>query len=220
MDRHAGLLVETIVNGPFTANCYAVAEEATGRALLVDPGDEPNTILQRVRALNWQVDEIVATHAHIDHVGAVAPLKRALGVSFALHPAEKEWLTHLPAQATMFGLPTKEVPEIDDLLADGQQRALGGLTYEILSTPGHSAGGCCLCFAAAGVVFVGDTLFAGSVGRSDLPGGDGTTLIRSIEDKLLTLDDSVVVYSGHGPSTTIGAERRTNPFLRGRPSRR
>lgn len=217
MQEHGNLLVDKIVNGPFGQNCYAVADATTRQALIIDPGDDEDLILERVRTLDWRVIEIVATHAHIDHVGAVAPLKRTLGVPFALHAAEKDWLDNLPAQASMFGLPHKEIPDIERSLGGGEQGMLGELTYQIRNTPGHSPGGCCLYFPEAAVIFVGDTLFSSGIGRTDLPGGDSATLLRSIERELLSLDDDVVVYSGHGPDTTIGAERRGNPFLRGGP---
>lgn len=213
MNEHGELLVEIIPNGPFVENCYLLVERATRRALLIDPGDEEQRILARIRELNLDVLEIVNTHAHIDHAGGVAPLKRLLGVGFALHPGEREWLERLPLQAAMFGIGDKEVPEVDRELADGQSVQLGELTARVLHTPGHSPGGCCLYFAEQKVVIVGDTLFSGSIGRTDLPGGDMATLLASIRDKLFVLDDDVVVYNGHGPSTTIGAERRTNPFL-------
>jgi glyoxylase-like metal-dependent hydrolase (beta-lactamase superfamily II) len=211
--RYGALLVETIVNGPFVENCYLCAEAAGKQALLVDPGDEDERILAAVRGLDLEVKEIVCTHAHIDHAGAVAPLQRVLGVPFALHPEERSWLERMPSQASVFGLDPREVPRVDRELTAGETIRLGALEAKVLFTPGHSAGGCCLHFASEGVVLVGDTLFQGSIGRSDLPGGSLKTLLRSIREQLFTLPDATVVFSGHGPSTTIGEERRTNPFL-------
>ncbi len=212
--RHGALLVETIVNGPFVENCYLLADAASKQALLVDPGDEDERILEAVRALELEVKEIVCTHAHIDHAGAVAPLQRLLGAPFALHREERPWLERMPSQAAVFGLDPREVPTVDRELAPGETIALGGLEAKVLFTPGHSAGGCCLSFAREQVVFVGDTLFQGSIGRTDLPGGSLKALLRSIREELFSLPDATVVYSGHGLATTIGEEKRTNPFLR------
>jgi glyoxylase-like metal-dependent hydrolase (beta-lactamase superfamily II) len=213
MPRHGDLLVEVVTNGPFAENCFVVADAGSRKGVVIDPGDEEERILEVVRGQKIEVQEIVCTHAHIDHAGAVAPLKRLLGVPFAIHPAEKGWLSHLPSQAGMFGLPDRDVPEVDRDLVPGETFAVGNLRAEILFTPGHTAGGCCLYFAEQKVVFVGDTLFAGSIGRTDLPGGSLPAILESIRDRLLVLPDEVMAYSGHGPATTIGAERRSNPFL-------
>ena len=213
MTQHGELIVETVTNGPFQENCFIAGDAVTRKAILVDPGDQEELILSRVRELDLEVIEIVCTHTHIDHAGAVAPLKRMLGVNFAVHPGELPGLKLLPSAAAMFGLPQKEVPEVERELGPGEVVEVGGLKAEVLFTPGHSAGGICLHFAEQKVVFVGDTLFAGSVGRTDLPGGSGETLLASIKEQLLCLDDDVVAYSGHGPETTIGAERKSNPFL-------
>jgi glyoxylase-like metal-dependent hydrolase (beta-lactamase superfamily II) len=213
--RYGALLVETIVNGPFVENCYLVMDEESRQALLVDPGDEDERILETVRGLGATVKEIVCTHAHIDHAGAVAPLSRLLGAPFALHAAERPWLERMPSQAAVFGLDPREVPRVDRELVDGETIALGGQEAKVLFTPGHSAGGCCLSFAGPPpVVLVGDTLFQGSIGRTDLPGGSLRALLASIRERLFTLPDATVVLSGHGPATTIGEEKRSNPFLR------
>jgi glyoxylase-like metal-dependent hydrolase (beta-lactamase superfamily II) len=215
MAEHQRLLVETVVNGPFMENCFIAGDAATREALLIDPGDEGERILGEVRRLELTPTAIFCTHAHIDHVSAVAELKRELEVPFALHPDEQPGLSRLPMQAAIFGLPPRAVPEVDRELADGDTVQLGGLEGRVLLTPGHSAGGCCLYFEEQRVVFAGDTLFAGSIGRTDLPGGSMQTLLASINERLLSMPDEVVVYSGHGPATTIGAERRANPFLQG-----
>jgi hydroxyacylglutathione hydrolase len=213
MSKHGDLMVTTIVNGPFVENCF-VASAPSKEAFLIDPGDEPDRIQQQIEELGLKVTAIVNTHGHIDHIGAVAALKASLGVPFYLHVGDHRWVENLPAQAAMFGLPPRDVPEVDHELIDGQVMQLGELSCRILHTPGHSAGGCCLYFERERVVFVGDTLFQGSVGRTDLPGGNHPTLISSIREKLLGLGDEVVAYSGHGPPTTIGEEREMNPFLR------
>jgi glyoxylase-like metal-dependent hydrolase (beta-lactamase superfamily II) len=214
MQEYDGLLVETITNGPFVENCFLVADAATKHAILIDPGDEEERIAAVVERAGVQVVEIVNTHGHIDHAGAVAALKKMLGVPFAIHPGERAWLEHLAASAVAFGLPSRPTPEVDRDLAHGQPLQVGDVTGKVLHTPGHTEGGCCLYFPDQRIVFVGDTLFAGSVGRTDLPGGSTSALIRSIREQLLSLEDDVVVFSGHGPETDIGTERRTNPFLR------
>lgn len=214
MQNHQGLIVETITNGPFVENCYLVAEESSMQGILVDPGDEPQRILQIVQRLGVTVQAIVATHGHIDHVGAVASLKAELGVPFSVHADDREWVASLRQQCMMFGLPPRDAPEVDHDLEDCVQ--VGGLEAQVLHTPGHSAGGCCLWFESAGVVFVGDTLFAGSIGRTDLPGGDMNQLLSKVREQLFVLPDVTVVYSGHGPATTIGREKASNPFFRGR----
>ncbi len=213
MEDHNGLLVEAIVNGPFAENCFFVADGENKETIVIDPGFEPDRLLEAARERGLQVTELVCTHAHIDHAGAVAPLKRTLGVPFSMHADDKPALQMLPAAAQMFGLPDVEVPEVDRLLAHGDSVTVGGLMAEVIHTPGHSPGGCCLHFAEQKILIAGDTLFAGSVGRTDLPGGDTETLLNAIKDRLLALDDDTVVYCGHGPSTTIGSERRGNPFL-------
>ena len=207
------LQVETITNGPFMENCFIAADPESREGVLIDPGDEAARILDAVRKLDIKVTRIVATHGHVDHAGAVAPLKRMLGVPFAMHPADQQWLDRMPHQAAMFGLPEPEVPQIDQELSHGDVIRIGSLDAKVLHTPGHSEGGICLHVADARVVFAGDPLFAGSIGRTDLPGGSYEVLIQAIQQQLLALDDEVTVHCGHGPSTRIGAERRHNPFL-------
>jgi glyoxylase-like metal-dependent hydrolase (beta-lactamase superfamily II) len=211
-DEHQ-LLVEMITSGPFMENCFIAADASTRKGIVIDPGDAEQRIVETARRIDVEVTEIVATHGHIDHAGAVAPLKRILGVPFAVHPDDREWLQRMPHQAVMFGLPEPEVPEIDRELAHGDVVRIGEIEARVLHTPGHSAGGVSLLVEAHKTVFVGDTLFAGSIGRTDLPGGSMQTLLSSIKEQLLSLPDQVVVYCGHGPATTIGAERRANPFL-------
>lgn len=213
MREHGDLLVEIIENGPFAEICYVAMDRHSREAVLIDPGSEAERIRARIEEIQARVIAIANTHAHIDHVGAVAPLRESLDVPFMLHPADTPWLDQLPAQAAMFGLPSVTVPPVDRPLEPGSELEIGSLRARILHTPGHTAGGCCFFFESQSVVFVGDTLFQQSIGRSDLPGGDHETLIRSIESELLVLDDGVVAYCGHGPPTTIGSERRYNPFL-------
>lgn len=213
MEEHGDLLVEIIENGPFAENCYIAMDRTSRDALLIDPGSEAERIHSRIEEIQAQVVGIANTHAHIDHVGAVAPLQEKLEVPFMLHRGDSPWLEQLPVQASMFGLPPVKIPSIDQALEAGQELEVGALRARVLHTPGHSEGGCCFYFEAQGVVFAGDTLFRQSIGRTDLPGGDHATLLEAIERELLGLDDAVVVYCGHGPPTLIGTERRQNPFL-------
>jgi len=213
MSDKSELLVKTIVNGPFQENCFVVADAATQQAIMVDPGFDADQLAAVVRELDLTVTEIICTHAHIDHAGAVAPLKRLLGAPFAMHPGDHPVLQNLPASAQMFGLPEVELPEVERELSEGDEVKVGDVSGQVIHTPGHSPGGCCLHFADQKVLIAGDTLFAGSVGRTDLPGGSTQTLLENIKEKLLALPDETVVHCGHGPSTTIGAERAGNPFL-------
>jgi hydroxyacylglutathione hydrolase len=208
------LKYETIVNGPFQENCFLVWDTDTHEGVFIDPGDEAERLMRTASFLNVDIKGIYNTHGHVDHVGAVAAIKEALGVPFALHPADAFLLRSLPDQARMFGIDTGEVPTIDIELAHDAELAVGGHKARVIHTPGHTPGG--VCFAFDEVVFVGDTLFAGSIGRTDLPGGSLDELLHAIKERLLCLDGDLRVLSGHGPATSIGLERAHNPFLTGR----
>ena len=208
------LKVETIVNGPFQENCHLLYDGEEMSGIFIDPGDEPERLMDIANKLGVRILGIYNTHAHIDHVGGVQAVKDALGVPFALHPDDAPLLQAVPDQARMFGVAVSAVPEVDTLLSDGDTIAVGSLTGKVIHTPGHSPGG--VCFLFGDDLFVGDTLFAGSVGRTDLPGGSTGTLIESIQTRLMPLSDEVRVYSGHGPNTTIGRERIGNPYINGR----
>ena len=208
------LKIETIVNGPFQENCYLVWEEETKQAIFVDPGDEAERLIRTARFLGVDVKAVFNTHGHIDHAGAAAAVCDAFGVPFAIHPADAFLLEGLPEQALMFGLEPMAVPRIGRELADGGTLSIGNTVGEVIHTPGHTPGG--VCFRFGDVVFVGDTLFAGSVGRTDLPGGSTRQLLSSIKDRLLTLPGETRALSGHGPATSIGIEKEHNPFLSGR----
>lgn len=198
--------------GPIGANCYVYGDEAAGEVVVVDPGDEPDRILAVLRRLGARVVAIVNTHGHFDHVQAVDPVRRATGAPFLIHEAEKEVLESGPARArVMFGIEVPPSPVPDGWLRDGDRIRAGSLELQVRHTPGHSPGG--ICLLGRGVVFTGDTLFAGSVGRTDIPGADYETLLASIKRVLLPLPDETVCYPGHGPETTIGEEKRTNPFV-------
>jgi hydroxyacylglutathione hydrolase len=205
------VLMETV--GLFEENTYFIIDEESREAAVVDPGDEAPRLLEIVRAEELKVLWILNTHAHIDHVGAVAELKEATGAKFHLHPMERSLLKGLRSQAALFGISTPAIPRIDGDLTEGQVFHLGSgaVAIRAIETPGHSPGGVTL--EAGDSLFVGDVLFQGSIGRTDLPGGSYEALLKSIRDRILSFPDSTRVYSGHGPVTTVGEERRTNPFL-------
>ncbi len=206
-----GLLVDSLEVGAFAENCYVLACAATRKGVLVDPGDEAARIAGKVGELGLDIERVLLTHGHLDHVMGVATLQAEWGIPVLMNPGDAFLLENLPAQAAAFGLPLSGIPRVDTDIKEGDKVEFGEVTLDVLLTPGHSPGS--VTFAGAGAVFSGDVLFAGSIGRTDLPGGDFDTLIQSIREKLLSLDDSVIVYPGHGPATTVGHERLHNPFL-------
>lgn len=208
-----GLRIETVVVPPFMENSYIVGDEGSGKAILVDPGGEIEELAATLARLKLEPIAIVNTHAHIDHVAGVAEAKQRFKVPFWLHAGDRQWLENLPMQATMFGFARPATPEVERWLADGDEFAVGDATARVIHTPGHTPGGCCLFFPVQKVLLTGDTLFAGSIGRTDLPGGSMPEIKRSIRDRLFPLGDEVVFYPGHGPSAKLGHERRTNPFV-------
>jgi hydroxyacylglutathione hydrolase len=203
-----------IPNGIFAENCFLVVDEVAGECAIVDPGEEAGLILHKVQETGTKPVAIWLTHAHLDHVLGVTRIAAETGAPVWLHPADRPLYDAVPDQAGWFGLaPPGRLPAPDHALAHGQQLQVGALRFEVRHAPGHSPGSVCL--VGPGVAFTGDVLFAGSIGRTDLPGGDFETLIASIERELLPLPDDTILYSGHGPETTIGRERHTNPFLTG-----
>ena len=203
--------VVTLTNGAFAENCYLVADPVTGDAAAVDPGEEVPLFRARLAHEGWTLRAIWLTHAHVDHVAGVAGLRDAT-VPVWLHPADRALYDGFPGQAALFGLRAAAPPPPDRDLADGARVSVGSCSFRVIHTPGHSPGGVSL--VGHGIAFVGDALFAGSIGRTDLPGGDLETLLASIHEKLFALPDDTVVYSGHGPATTIGAEKQHNPFVK------
>jgi glyoxylase-like metal-dependent hydrolase (beta-lactamase superfamily II) len=199
--------------GPFAANCYVVGSSTTRQGMIIDPGAEAGTILKTVQQTGLSIFSIVLTHAHIDHVGALREVQHSTGAQFAIHEAEKGLALSAPIRMlTSLGIsPVKSPPRPDRLLKDGDRIDIGDLSFEVLYTPGHTAGG--ICLSGHGVVFSGDTLFKFGIGRTDFPGMSHERLIESIREKLMVLPDDTIVYPGHGPPTTIGDERRGNPFL-------
>jgi len=202
-----------IPNGQFVENSYLVIDEGRGECAIVDPGEEAGLIVHKLTAAGARPAAIWITHAHLDHALGVPRLKRETDVPVYLHPADRELYDHAVQQGLAFGIPTQALPPPDRDFIPGEEVRVGDLTFTVRHTPGHSPGSVCL--VGHGVVLTGDVLFAGSIGRTDLPGGDFETLIKSIERELLPLPDSTIVYSGHGPETTIGRERLGNPFLTG-----
>lgn len=206
------MIVETLTGGPAETNCYLVGCEATRQAAVIDPGWEARSVLARAEQLGLTITLILLTHGHFDHIGAVTDVRAATGAPVAMSPLEKDWL-YANGGAELFGLKIKPVADPDIELQPGEVVSVGTLKFETRCAPGHTRGHVVFVEHGAQVVFTGDVLFAGSIGRTDLPGGDYDTLIQSIHDQLLTLPDEFKVYSGHGPPTTIGLERRSNPFL-------
>ncbi|MBI5835713.1 MAG: MBL fold metallo-hydrolase [Candidatus Eisenbacteria bacterium] len=195
--------------GPFQSNTYIVS--GGGRALVVDPGDEPRRIQEAVAAQGLAVEAILLTHGHLDHVGAVAELERAFGVDTHLHPADRVFIERLAETCERYGLEPYEPPGRLRDLVQGQRFTAGTLELRAAETPGHSPGG--VVFVGPGFALVGDLVFAGSVGRHDLPGGDARALARSIRREILSLPGPTVLHPGHGPATTVDAERADNPYL-------
>ena len=206
------MIVEKLEVGPIMANCFIVGCEDTKQAAVIDPGDEADRILMALANHALSVKYLINTHSHFDHVSANKRMKEVTGAPLAIHPDDAPMLSELSRAAMMFGLSAENSPEPDILLKDGEEISFGNITLKVIHTPGHSQGG--ICLYTPGHLFAGDTLFFGSIGRTDLPGGDYDTLISSIKTKLLVMDPETIVYTGHGPETTIGNEKRMNPFLR------
>ena len=210
--------VVQIPNGQFVENCYLVVDEQARECAIVDPGEEAGLILHKLAATGAKPVAIWLTHAHIDHVLGVPRVVAETGAPVWLHAADRPLYDAVPEQALWFGLEAPALPPPDRTYTHGDTVRVGDVAFQVRHTPGHSPGSVSL--VGPGVVLGGDVLFAGSIGRTDLPGGDFDTLIASIERELLSLPEATIVYSGHGPETTVGHERRSNPFLTGaaRPS--
>ena len=193
------------------ANCYILGCEKTHEAVVIDPGEEADRILTTLSDLKLKVKYIINTHRHFDHVGANRKLKDATGAPLLIHANDARMLDHLSEAAASFGLRAENSPVPDQTLEEGDIVSFGEYSVKVIHTPGHSPGG--IALHTNGYLFVGDTLFSGSIGRTDLPGGDFETLKSSIQDKLFPLGDDVRVFTGHGPETTIGQEKRFNPFV-------
>jgi len=210
------VILKKLVVGPFAANCYIVGSELTKEGVIIDPGDEARQILKRVKDLQLDIKVIVLTHDHIDHIGGVKEVKEATGAEVAIHTDDAKFISGQEGRLISMlvsGLSYPAPPSPDRLLKGGDSIDIGDLNFLVLHTPGHTPGG--ICLLGNGVVFTGDTLFKYGVGRTDLPGGSYSQLMNSLHTKLMVLPDETIVYPGHGPETTIGAERGGNPYLRG-----
>jgi hydroxyacylglutathione hydrolase len=210
-----GLEVVSLPNGQFAENCYLVADGRTGEAAIIDPGEEPEMFLAELEERGWRLGAIWLTHAHVDHIMGVAAVWRATGAPIHLHPRDRPLYDALPSFSSWVGRRLEPPPPPDAELRAGATVSVGGFAFEVRHTPGHSPGS--VSFVGHHMVFGGDVLFSGSIGRTDLPGGDFPTLLASIRREFLSLPDPTVVHSGHGPDTTVGVERLTNPFLAGTP---
>jgi hydroxyacylglutathione hydrolase len=215
------VILETIPVGPLQCNCSILGDEDSREAIVVDPGDDIPRILALLAKHNLTVKQILITHAHIDHIAGAHRLKQLTGAPVLYNQNDLAQVKIMNIQAGWLGIPTPTVQNPDDTLDDGKiisigvspERSRRGLTGSILHTPGHTEGSVCLYLPDQTLLLAGDTLFAGSIGRTDLPGGNTRKLLASIHDRLLTLPDEVTVIPGHGPTTTIGSERSSNPFL-------
>jgi len=209
------MIHEIIPVGPLQCNCSVIGDEASHEAIVIDPGDDVEQVLRLVRKHNLQVKQIVITHAHIDHVGGAMKLRTATGAPILLNQNDYALLKMLDVQAAWIGMPTPGKVEIDHSLGQADTVKAGSLAAQVLATPGHTEGSICLYFPLEKKLIAGDTLFAGSIGRTDLPGGSYQKILHSLHDRVLALPDETVVVPGHGPLTTIGEERESNPFLQG-----
>ncbi len=205
------LTIETLHLGPLDNNTYLLRCPATGTLAVVDPGFEPEVVIERVRELGGRLTWLLATHGHYDHVCGAVEVQQAVGGTFALHPDDQFLLTALNQQGTAFGFPHVGIPTIGHALAEGEQVAIGEERVQVLLTPGHSPGH--VVFEHGDVLLAGDLLFAGSVGRTDLPGGSFEVLAHSVRTRIFPLGDDLRVLPGHGPATTVGRERTSNPFV-------
>ena len=205
------MIIKELVVGPLMANCFICGCSKTKEAVVIDPGGDANTILLALADAKLKVKYIINTHGHFDHVSANGKMKDATGADILIHPLDAPMLEKLSSNAAFFGVSVENSPPCDQTLEEGDTVSFGDITLEVLHTPGHTPGG--ISLYTDGVVFVGDTLFAGSIGRTDFPGGDFNTLISSIKTKLFKMNDDMRVFSGHGPETSIGIEKRHNPFV-------
>lgn len=208
------MILETFPVGPLQCNCTVLGDEAAGEAIVIDPGDDIARIHRLLTARGLRLKQIVITHAHIDHIGGALALKRLTGAPILLNENDLPLLAIMEEQAAWLGVPTAEVAPPDESLVEGQIVGIEAYPAQVLHTPGHTQGSICLRFAPLNLLFAGDTLFAGSIGRTDLPGGNFDQILESIHARLLPLPDETKVIPGHGQVTTIGQERHSNPFLR------
>lgn len=210
------MILETFPVGPLACNCTLLGDDAAGEAIVVDPGDEVDRIHRRLSEHGLRLKQILITHAHIDHVGGALKLKRLTGAPIFLNQEDLPLLDMMAVQAAWLGVDTPETARPDELLTEGMTVGLARYPAQVIHTPGHTQGSVCLHFAPMKMIMAGDTLFAGSIGRTDLPGGNYGQIIESIHSRLLALPDDTRVLPGHGPETTLARERQSNPFLQSR----
>lgn len=209
--KSKSIQIQTLVVGPLQVNCFIVSCPETKESLVIDPGDEGGRILDTIRSAGRKLTMIVNTHGHFDHVGGNRLLVERTGAELLLHQADRPLLQGAADHAALYGLSAFPSPAPSRFLADGDVLQIGAVTLEVIHIPGHSPGG--ICLFGQEHLFSGDTLFAGSIGRTDLPGGDHEALIEGIRARLLVLPDTTMVHPGHGPDTTIGREKKINPFV-------
>ena len=209
------MLIETIVVGPLGVNCLILGDKQSNEGVVIDPGADCDMVLGAVARLGIKVKYLINTHGHFDHVGCNKPVQEATGAEFLIHEKDLALLMMASRSARNYGLSVEDSPQPARFLTDGMRLDFGRRSIEVLHTPGHTEGGCCLLLRNENLVVTGDTLFADSVGRTDLPGGSHEVLMASIREKLMPLADETIVWPGHGPSSTIGRERRSNPYING-----
>ncbi|MCB9494928.1 MAG: MBL fold metallo-hydrolase [Desulfobacteraceae bacterium] len=207
------MILKVLPVGPIMANCFVLGCEKTREAAVIDPGDEDERILMALADEKLTLKYIINTHGHFDHVAANKAMKDATGAKILIHEEDAPMLSHLSSMAVSFGLSAENSPAPDQFIKDGDNIKFGEISLKVIHTPGHSRGGVSLFCEDEKLLFPGDTLFAGSIGRTDLPGGDYSTLIKNVRGKLFPLGDDVRVFPGHGPETTIGTEKKFNPFF-------
>ena len=207
------MIFEEIAVGPLSVNCFVLGCEASHDGIVVDPGGDVKLIEQTVRRHGLKISTIINTHGHFDHVGGNCGAVASFGARLLIHQADAYLLGKIAEVAGMYGMAGENSPEPDDFLHDGMEITFGNYALKVLHTPGHTKGGCCLYIESENLIITGDTLFADSIGRTDLQGGSHEQLLESIRIKLFTLPDSVTAYPGHGPKTTIGHEKICNPYF-------
>lgn len=204
------MIIKKLVVGPLQENCFIVGDKKTKQAIVIDPGDEPDRILDEIKDSGLEISAVILTHAHFDHIGAAGDIKKATGVKILMHREDVESYALAKDQAAFWGFDMDDIPEPDGFVDEGQEIKAGDLSFKVMHTPGHSKGG--ICLYGEGAVFTGDTIFQGSVGRTDFPGGSIEDLRKSFK-RLLDLPDDTKIFPGHGPDTAVGREKKENFFV-------
>lgn len=207
------MIFETVTVGPLAVNCFIIGDESVGEGVVIDPGGDAERIIDAANRLGLTIRQVINTHGHFDHVGGNRRVLAATGARLLIHRDDAHFLSRAADVAVMYGLTTENSPPPDQYLEDGMLIMIGSSPMRVLHTPGHTPGGCCLYLEEEGKVITGDTLFAEGVGRTDFPGSSHEALVEGIRAKLMPLPDATIAYPGHGPTTTIGHERRYNPYI-------